>query len=102
MDAAVKTPNALEQAPPLRPRLLAGYGLANIGLACFLITPQLLLLYFPTDTLAVPAATAGVVLLLPKIWEVVFDPVVAIGRSGCAGGWGDASPWGRRARLCFH
>ncbi|WP_433952127.1 MFS transporter [Brevundimonas diminuta] len=78
MDAAVKTPNALEQATPLRPRLLAGYGLANIGLACFLITPQLLLLYFLTDTLAVPAATAGVVLLLPKIWEVVFDPVVGL------------------------
>ena len=37
MDAAVKTPNALEQATPLRPRLLAGYGLANIGLALSLI-----------------------------------------------------------------
>jgi len=54
----------------------AAYALGNVGLACFLVTPQLLLLYFLTDTLGVPAATAGVVVMVPKIWEVVLDPVI--------------------------
>ena len=54
----------------------AGYALGNVGLACFLVTPQLLLLYFLTDTLAVPAATAGLVVMIPKIWEVLLDPLI--------------------------
>ena len=74
MDAAVKTPNAVEPATPLRPRLLAGYGLANIGLACFLITPQLLLLYFLTDTLAVPAATVRSTMLRRKSTAAAREP----------------------------
>jgi Na+/melibiose symporter-like transporter len=58
------------------PRRAAGYALGNVGLACFLVTPQLLLLYFLTDTLAVPAATAGIVVMVPKMWEVVLDPLI--------------------------
>lgn len=54
----------------------AGYALGNVGLACFLVTPQLLLLYFLTDTLAVPAAMAGIVVMVPKMWEVVLDPLI--------------------------
>lgn len=37
--------------------------------------PGLLLLPYLTDSLAVPAAVAGLLVLLPKAWDVVFNPV---------------------------
>ncbi|PRY34543.1 Na+/melibiose symporter-like transporter [Umezawaea tangerina] len=37
--------------------------------------PGLLLLPYLTDGLAVPAAVAGLLVLLPKAWDVVFNPV---------------------------
>lgn len=37
--------------------------------------PGLLLLPYLTDGLAVPAAAAGLVVLLPKAWDVLFNPV---------------------------
>ncbi|TDP60425.1 MFS transporter [Roseateles toxinivorans] len=31
-----------------------------------------------TDTLGIAAAMAGVVLFIPKFWDVVFDPMVGV------------------------
>lgn len=62
----------------LPPPLAAGYALGNVGLATFMTAPQLLLLYFLTDTLAVPAALGGLLVMIPKIWEVIFDPMVGL------------------------
>jgi glycoside/pentoside/hexuronide:cation symporter, GPH family len=68
----------------------AGYGFASIGTSAFVMVPQLYLLYFMTEILAVPALAAGVVLMLPKIWEFITDPII--------GAWSDrvSSRWGRR------
>lgn len=58
-----------------RARLL-GYGAGSIGTGVFSTVPGLLLLYFMTDTLAVPAALAAVVVVVPKALDVLFNPVV--------------------------
>jgi glycoside/pentoside/hexuronide:cation symporter, GPH family len=62
-------------APIGRARLL-GYGAGSIGTGVFSTVPGLLLLFFMTDTLGVSAALAGVVVVLPKALDVLFNPVV--------------------------
>jgi len=77
-------------APPLRRRLCLAYGAGSIGAGIFSAVPGLLLLFYLTDTLAVPAGLAGLAVLLPKLWDIVTDPLV--------GAWSDRtrSAWGRR------
>lgn len=53
-----------------------GYALGSLGTGGFGTVPGLLLLYYLTDTLAVPAALAGVVVLAPKVWDVAVDPLL--------------------------
>ncbi|KAB2346877.1 MFS transporter [Actinomadura rudentiformis] len=62
-------------SPLSRGRLL-GYGIGSVGTGIFSAVPGLLLLYYLTDVLGVSAAVAAVVLVLPKAWDVVLNPVV--------------------------
>jgi Na+/melibiose symporter-like transporter len=55
---------------------LLGFGLGSLGTGIFSTTPGVLLLYFLTDTLAVPAALAGLAVFLPKAWDVIADPIM--------------------------
>jgi len=61
---------------PLSRRRLLGYGAGSVGTGVFSAVPGLLLLYYLTDMLAVPAAVAGAVLVAPKIWDVLLNPLV--------------------------
>lgn len=56
-----------------RRRLLV-YGIGSVGTGIFSTVPGLLLLYFMTDALGVPAGIAGLVVALPKAWDAVFNP----------------------------
>ncbi|WP_344450142.1 MFS transporter [Actinocorallia aurantiaca] len=58
-----------------RGRLL-GYALGSVGTGVFSTTPGLLLLYYLTNVMGVPAAVAGVALVLPKAWDVLLNPYV--------------------------
>lgn len=53
----------------------AGYGLGSVATGAFGTVPGLLLLPYLTDTLGVAAAAAGVIVFLPKAWDVVLNPV---------------------------
>ena len=77
-------------APPLRRALCLAYGAGSIGAGIFSTIPGLLLLFYLTDTLAVPAGLAGLAILIPKLWDIVTDPIV--------GSWSDRTQtrWGRR------
>jgi glycoside/pentoside/hexuronide:cation symporter, GPH family len=53
----------------------AGYSVGSLVAGAFGTVPGLLLLPYLTDTLGVQAATAGLLVLLPKAWDVVFNPI---------------------------
>ncbi len=61
---------------PVPRRRLLGYALGSVGTGIFSTTPGLLLLYYLTDVMGVPAAVAGVALVLPKAWDVLLNPYV--------------------------
>ncbi len=67
-----------------------GYGLGSVATGSFGTVPGLLLLPYLTDRLGVAAGLAGLVVFLPKAWDVVLNPI--------AGGISDRStnPRGRR------
>ena len=60
-------------ALPLRVR--AGYGLGSVATGTFGTVPGLMLLPYLTDTLGIAAGVAGVIVFLPKAWDVVLNPV---------------------------
>ncbi len=53
----------------------AGYGMGSVATGAFGTVPGLLLLPYLTDTLGIAAAVAGVIVFLPKAWDVVLNPV---------------------------
>ncbi len=67
-----------------------GYGIGDIGSNIFIVASGFFLLFFLTDVVKIEPAVAGLILLFPKLWEVVTDPIM--------GGISDVtrSRWGRR------
>jgi glycoside/pentoside/hexuronide:cation symporter, GPH family len=57
-------------------RVPAGYSLGSLATGAFGTVPGLLLLPYLTDTLGITAALAGVLVLAPKAWDVLLNPVV--------------------------
>lgn len=57
-------------------RAVAGYAAGSVGTGGFGTLPGLVLAYYLTDTLAVPALLATVVVIVPKVWDVLIDPAV--------------------------
>lgn len=60
----------------LSTRVVGGYALGSVGTGGFGTLPGLVLSYYLTDTLGVAAGAAGLVVTVPKIWDVVIDPFV--------------------------
>ncbi|GAA4481558.1 MFS transporter [Rhodococcus olei] len=64
-------------APPRLSRsTVAGYSLGSVGTGGFATLPGLVLAYYLTDTLAVPAVAASVVVFAPKALDVLVNPLV--------------------------
>jgi GPH family glycoside/pentoside/hexuronide:cation symporter len=59
-------------------RHLRGYATGAIASGVFSTVPGLLLLYFLTDALGVGTGLAGILVLAPKIWDVLINPVVGL------------------------
>lgn len=55
---------------------VAGYAAGSVGTGGFGTLPGLVLAYYLTDSLAVPALLATVVVVVPKVWDVLIDPAV--------------------------
>ncbi|GAB3462164.1 MFS transporter [Actinophytocola sediminis] len=74
----VKSAHVSAESAP-RGRLSAGtrfgYALGSLTCGAFGTVPGLLLLPYLTDTLAVSASVAGLLVLVPKAWDVLFNPV---------------------------
>lgn len=52
-----------------------GYGMGSVATGAFGTVPGLMLLPYLTDTLGVAAALAGVIVFLPKAWDVILNPI---------------------------
>jgi Na+/melibiose symporter-like transporter len=74
-------------------RTYLGYALGSVGTAGFATVPGLLLAYYLTNSLGVAAGVAAVVVLVPKLWDVIFLPIV--------GTMSDRSAQRRRSRRPF-
>ncbi|MFG2697108.1 MFS transporter [Kitasatospora sp. NPDC048407] len=78
-EQAPPLPARPEQAPPsprAGRRTLTLYATGSVGMGVWVTVPGLLLLYFLTDVLGVPAAVAGLALLLPKVVDIVVHPLL--------------------------
>ncbi|MCN9244896.1 MFS transporter [Streptomyces sp. RY43-2] len=73
-------PEAVRRTDETSARAGAGdltlYAAGSVGMGLWVTVPGLLLLYFLTRTLGVPAFLAGLTLLVPKIIDVVVHPVL--------------------------
>jgi GPH family glycoside/pentoside/hexuronide:cation symporter len=65
----------VRQGVALPRRVLVGYALGSLVTGAFGTVPGLLLLPYLTDTLGVAAGVAGLLVLLPKAWDVLVNPV---------------------------
>ncbi|GII99533.1 Na+/melibiose symporter-like transporter [Sediminihabitans luteus] len=77
----------------LRPGTVARYAVGSVGTGGFATLPGLVLIYYLTDALAVPALLAGTIVTVAKIWDVLVSP--AVGQLSDA----DAARTGSRRRL---
>jgi len=59
---------------PVQVRL--GYGAGSLATGMFSTVPAILLLFYCTEVLHVPAGWAALIVLLPKAWSVAWDPIV--------------------------
>jgi GPH family glycoside/pentoside/hexuronide:cation symporter len=81
-------------APPrLSRRTVTGYSLGSVGTGGFATLPGLVLAYYLTDTLAVPAIAASVLVFAPKALDVLINPLIGARSDG------DAARTGTRRRF---
>src|SRR5215203_7537082 len=84
---------AVSPAPRLTRGTHVGYALGSIGTAAFGTVPGLLLLFYLTDVLGVAAGIAGLVIFLPKAWDVVLNPWIGSRSDRTESRWGPRRPW---------
>ncbi|WP_043618424.1 MFS transporter [Nonomuraea candida] len=85
------TPAARAASVPKGVRL--GYGVGSFCTATVNAVPGLLLLFYMTNFLAVPAWLAGVVVTAPKVWDLFINPLVGRWSDRTVSRWGPRRPW---------
>jgi GPH family glycoside/pentoside/hexuronide:cation symporter len=70
------TTTAPTRTRELRPGILARYATGEFVTSGFAALPGLVLVFYLTDSLAVPALLAGAVVTFAKIWDIIIDPIV--------------------------
>jgi glycoside/pentoside/hexuronide:cation symporter, GPH family len=78
---------------PLTRSVRVGYGLGSFCTGTFSTVPGLLLLYYMTNVLAVPAGLAGLAVFLPKAWDLVINTWVGRRSDRTISKFGPRRPW---------
>lgn len=55
-----------------------GWSIGELGLASYAAVSSIYLLFYATEVLHIPPAWAGLALLIPRIWNIVGDPIVGV------------------------
>jgi len=74
-------------------RAIAGFGAGSLGTGIYSSVPSVLLLFFMTDTLGIAPGLASLAVFLPKIWDVVTDPVMGLISDRTRSRWGRRRPY---------
>lgn len=74
-------------------RVRIGYALGSLVTGAFGTVPGLLLLPYLTDTLGVSAGVAGLLVLAPKAWDVIANPLVGRISDRTQTRWGARRPY---------
>jgi GPH family glycoside/pentoside/hexuronide:cation symporter len=85
---------AAEAAPaklPLRTKL--GFGVCDLGGNLFFTAMGFWSLNYLTDTVAVPAAWAGMAVMVGKLWDAVTDPMLGFLSDRTRSRWGRRRPY---------
>ncbi len=70
-----------------------GFGLGDTASNLFFQTFMLFLLYFYTDVFGIPAAVAGTMFLVTRIWDSVNDPLMGVIADRTNTKWGKFRPY---------
>jgi GPH family glycoside/pentoside/hexuronide:cation symporter len=71
----------------------AGYGLGDAAANFIFQTMVMFQLVFYTDTFGITAAAAGTLLVVVRIWDAVFDPIMGVIADHTKTRWGRFRPW---------
>ncbi|WP_157250852.1 MFS transporter [Nonomuraea typhae] len=80
-------------APTVSRGVRLGYGVGSFCTATFAAVPGLLLLYYMTNFMAVPAWLAGAIVAGPKVWDLVINPLVGRWSDRTRSRMGPRRPW---------
>ncbi|MEO9599395.1 MFS transporter [Parasphingorhabdus sp.] len=61
---------------PVSQGVMLKYGVGQLGAQIFRDTPAVLLPIFMITMLGIPAWLAGLAIMVPKLWVIIFDPLV--------------------------
>jgi Na+/melibiose symporter-like transporter len=71
----------------------AGYSLGDAAANFVFMTMILFQLSFYTDTMGIAAASAGTLLLVGRLWDAFFDPMMGVLADRTNTRWGKFRPW---------
>ena len=71
----------------------AGYSLGDAAANFVFMTMILFQLSFYTDTMGITAAAAGTLLLVGRLWDAFFDPMMGVVADRTNTRWGKFRPW---------
>lgn len=74
-------------------RIRFGFGIGDLGGNLFFTIIGFYLLFFLTDVVGLPAALAGTVLMIGKIWDAVTDPITGYLSDRTRTRWGRRRPY---------
>lgn len=78
---------------PLGYTIKFGWAFGQFAIASHMAIISIYLLFFLTEVHHIPAAVAGLVVLLPRIWNVVTDPVMGAVSDRTRSRWGRRRPY---------
>ena len=64
------------KALPITLKTKLGYGVADFGGNLFFTATAFVLLNYLTDTVGLSAALAGIALMIGRIWDAFYDPII--------------------------
>lgn len=79
--------------PPLTFTEKAGYSAADAAANFVFMTMILFQLNFYTDVFGLSASAAAAILLWPRLWDAVFDPIMGVMADRTNTRWGKFRPW---------